>query len=143
VATIKLLVDTDVLIDFLNKGALSFILDSENFEIYYSLVTKKELLSKRGLRDTERKAILLTLERFRVIPLNQRITETHGRLRRKHGSLEKEDALIAATAISRKLPLLTRNWKHFREIEGLRLFAEVSGEGPRSRDAHARRRRKL
>lgn len=142
-ATIKLLVDTDILIDFLNKGALSFILDGKDFEIYYSVVTKKELLSKRGLRDTERKAILLTLERFRVIPLNRSITETYTRLRQKHHSLEKEDALIAATATRRKLPLLTRNWKHFRDIEGLRLFADVTGEGPRSKDARARRRRRL
>jgi hypothetical protein len=123
VAKVKLLVDTDVLIDFLNSGFLSSILDGEGFEIYYSVVTKKELLSKRGLRDSERKAIALTLERFRVVPLNQWITDRYARLRRDYPSLEKEDALIAATAITKKLPLLTRNWKHYRSIEGLTLFA--------------------
>jgi len=126
VAKVKLLVDTDVLIDFLNRGFLSSVLESEDFEIYYSVVTRKELLSKRGLRDSERKAITLTLERFRVVPLNQWITDRYAKLRRDHPRLEKEDALIASTAITRKLALLTRNWKHYRSIEGLTLFARGS-----------------
>jgi predicted nucleic acid-binding protein len=147
VAKVKLLVDTDVLIDFLNTGALSFILDGDNFEVYYSVVTKKELLAKKGLRESERKAIVLTLKRFRVVPLNQRIAEIYARLRREHVRLEKEDALIAATAMTRKLPFLTRNWKHFRGIEGLRLFSGRSEEARRvsrrargGRDLYARRR---
>jgi predicted nucleic acid-binding protein len=36
--------------------------------------------------------------------------------------IAKEDALIAATALQKKLPLLTRNWKHYRRIKGLVLF---------------------
>ena len=146
-AKVKLLVDTDVLIDFLNTGALSFIIEGKDFEIYYSVVTKKELLANKGLRDSERKAIILTLERFRLVPLNQRITEIYERLRREHDSLEKEDALIAATAISRKLPLLTRNWKYFRGIEALRLFSGPSEKARRvsrrargGRDLYARKR---
>jgi len=135
VAKVKLLVDTDVLIDFLNSGFLSSILESDGFEIYYSVVTKKELLAKRGLRDRERRAIALTLERFRVVPLNQWITNRYAKLRREHPALEKEDALIAATAITRKLPLLTRNWKHYRSIEGLTLFAQRGG-APRRRRPH-------
>ena len=129
-ARVKLLVDTDVLIDFLNTGFLSSILEDQGFEIYYSVVTKKELLSKRGLRESERKAIAVTMERFRIVPLNQWITKRYSKLRREHRSLEKEDALIAATALTRKLPLLTRNLKHFQSIEGLTL---LGGRGGRSR----------
>lgn len=135
-AKVKLRVDTDVLIDFLNTGFLSSILEDQSFEIYYSVVTKKELLSKRGLRESERKAIALTLERFRVVPLNPWITERYSKLRREHRSLEKEDALIAATALTRKLPLLTRNLKHFQSIEGLTLFG---GRGGRNRRVSSKR----
>jgi predicted nucleic acid-binding protein len=36
--------------------------------------------------------------------------------------MEKEDALIAATALVKKLPLVTRNVKHYKSIQGLILF---------------------
>lgn len=81
-AKVKLLVDTDVLIDFLNTGFLSSLFEHQGFEIYYSVVTKKELLSKRGLRESERKVIALMLEDFRVVPLNPWITERYSKLRR-------------------------------------------------------------
>jgi predicted nucleic acid-binding protein len=122
VAKVKLLIDTDIFIDYFNTGSLGQILQGKQFEVYYSMATKKELLSKRGLKDTERQAILLTLRRYRIVPLDDRITRTYSDLRRNHPSLEKEDALIAATALTRKLPLVTRNWKHYRDIEGLRTF---------------------
>jgi hypothetical protein len=85
-------------------------------------VTKKELLSKPGLKETERQAILFTLRRHRIIPLDDRITGTYSDLRRRYPSLEKEDALIAATALVKKLPLVTRNVKHYKTIQGLILF---------------------
>ena len=121
-AKVKLLIDTDIFIDYLNTGSLSTILESKSFEIYYSVVTKKELLSKRGLREAERQAILLTLKRYRIIPLDDRIAGLYSDLRRKQPPLEKEDALIAATALVRRLPLVTRNWKHYKVIKGLTLF---------------------
>ena len=121
-AKVKLLIDTDIIIDFLNTGALRTIFQSKGFEIYYSVITKKELLSKPGLKEAERQAILSVLKRHRIIPLDNQITVTYSYLRYKHPSLDKEDALIAATALVRKLPLLTRNWKHYKIIEGLPLL---------------------
>ena len=121
-AKIKLLIDTDIFIDYLNTGSLRTIFESKDFEIYYSVVTKKELLSKPGLKEAERQAILLTLKRYRIISLNDRISGRYSDLRQKHPSLEKEDALIAATGLVRRLPLVTRNWKHYKGIEGLTLF---------------------
>lgn len=121
-AKIKLLIDTDIFIDYLNTGFLSSILEGKDFEIYYSVVTKKELLSKSGLKESERLAILFTLKRYRILPLDHRIAERYSDLRRGYSFLEKEDALIAATALVKKLPLLTRNWRHYKNIEGLILF---------------------
>ncbi len=65
------------------------------------------------------------LKRFRIIPLDNRITSRYSELRRLYPALEKEDALIAATALTRRLPLVTRNWKHYNMIEGLTLFAGI------------------
>lgn len=122
-AAIRVLVDTDVLIDYLNAGDHSAILDDPRSRIYYSVVTRKELLAKDGLRASERDAILEVLSRFRMIPLGPAIADRYSRLRREYPSLEKEDALVAATALVKGLPLLTRNWKHFRRVSGLVLYA--------------------
>ena len=43
-AKIKLLIVTEIFIDYLNSGSLRTIFESKDFEIYYSVVTKKELL---------------------------------------------------------------------------------------------------
>lgn len=121
-AKIKLLIDTDIFIDYFNSGIFSTILEDKGFEIYYSVVTKKELLAKEGLKESERQAILLTLKRYRIIPVDDQIALTYSDLRRRIPALEKEDALIAATALVRKLPLVTRNWRHYKTLEDLTLF---------------------
>lgn len=86
-------------------------------------MTRKELLSKEGLRLSERRMIGDTLHRFRLIRLDPSIAARYSILRRRYPHLEKEDALIAATALVKRLPLMTRNWKHFRRVAELALFA--------------------
>ena len=124
-AAVRVLVDTDILIDYFNTGRHSRLLDDRRNRIYYSVVTRKELMAKEGLRGSERQAIEEALRRFRVIPLGPPIAGHYSVLRRQHPHLEKEDALVAATAVVKRLPLLTRNWKHFRGIGGLELYAGV------------------
>ncbi|ULA64205.1 MAG: Ribonuclease VapC [Nitrospira sp.] len=123
-AKISILLDTDIFIDYFNSGRFHALFDSSRFTIYYSIVTKKELLTKPGLRDNERASILDELTRCRLIPLSDSITARYSDLRRRHPSLEKADALIAATALVKQLPLMTRNKRHFRLIDGLTLFGE-------------------
>jgi predicted nucleic acid-binding protein len=123
VAKVPLLIDTDIFIDYFKVGLLGQVFEGKEFEIYYSAVTKKELLSKSGLRESERQAILLTLKRYRLIPLDDRIARKYSDLRGRYPTLEKADALIAATALVRKLPLVTRNTRHVQNIDGLTIFA--------------------
>ena len=122
-AKVPLLVDTDVLIDYFNTGRYSGILDSAQVCVYYSVVTRKELLSKPGLRDAERRMIQRELGRYRLLPLTQAITVRYSELRRRYPTLEKEDALIAASALVKRLPLLTGNRRHFRQVAELVLLS--------------------
>lgn len=122
-AKVPLLIDIDIFIDYFKVGLLGQVFEGKEFEIYYSAVTKKELLSKSGLRESERQAILLTLKRYRLIPLDDRIARKYSDLRGRYPTLEKADALIAATALVRKLPLVTRNTRHVQNIDGLTIFA--------------------
>lgn len=123
----QLLVDTDILIAYINRRAYRSYLENPKNRIYYSAVTKKELLSKRGLRASERQAILTLLRRFRLIRIDQRVSNEYSRLRAAYSSLTQSDALIAASALARKLPLLTQNLRHYRVVVGLVLLPVEAG----------------
>src|SRR5207253_3033869 len=90
-AKVSVLVDTDVFIDYFNSGRFSSLFDSSRFTVYYSVVTKKELLSKPGLREAERQAILHELSQCRIVKLTEAITTLYSELRERHPSLDKED----------------------------------------------------
>lgn len=73
---------------------------------------------------TELRSLERFLARFRVIGLNQQISDTVTELRRyrlSHGLLIA-DALIAATALSAEEPFVTKNRRDYRFIEGLDLL---------------------
>lgn len=52
--------------------------------------------------------------------MDRAIAERAGRVRRETG-IRLPDALIAATALERKLQLASRNERDFNEVRGLRL----------------------
>jgi predicted nucleic acid-binding protein len=134
----QLLVDTDVLIAYLNRRSYRYYLEASRIRVYYSAITKKELLSKRGLKASERKAILALLRRFHLVPIDQRVADEYSRLRFLYPSLSKGDALIGASALTRKLPLLTLNLRHFRLIQGLVLLPVEAASSPFRRDRSRR-----
>jgi hypothetical protein len=119
-AKIKLLIDTDVLIDSL-KGIkpAKDLFRTKGIGLYCSILSKKELLSKGGLRESERRRIMDLLSRIKVLRIDDDISKKYLFLMKKYG--EKSDLIadyiIAATAWSKKLPLLTRNKKHFTRIQ--------------------------
>lgn len=121
-AKAKLLVDTDIFIDYFNYGLFKNILENRNLVIYYSAVTKKELLSKKGLKDSEKKAIFECPKQHRLISINSTILKKYDFLRQCHPKKEKEDCLIAATAINKQMPLVTKNLKHYKNFPDLMLY---------------------
>jgi predicted nucleic acid-binding protein len=124
VASIKLLIDTDIFIDYL-KGIspAKAVFRSRDIDIYCSILTKKELLSKPGLKDSERKKIISILRDLKTISIDPDISLKYSDLLAKYhdNRLQPPDAIIAATAWSKKLPLLTRNRRHFSYIEEIKL----------------------
>jgi len=92
-----------------------------------SVVTKLEILRGSRAEITEYwNAVFATME---IVPFtDDMVAKAHDiilELKRKNQLIEMEDIMIAATAISRGLPLATLNRKHFERIEGLVL---VDGE---------------
>ena len=119
--------DTDIFIDAL-KGVRSAkeLFRIKDVEIYCSILSKKELLSKGGLKDSERKRVMTMLSDVRVLRIDEDISKKYLFLVKKYGERTDSivDYIIAATAWSKKLPLLTRNKKHFKQIKEITLAPE-------------------
>lgn len=125
---LKILVDTDVLIDY-SKGFAGIL--EELFEkqaksqvelfinpvIIAEFYTDKKLKNKQG-RDKAGEFLSF----FKVINISEKIGARAGELLRENRVLFLGDALIAATAITEKLKLATRNKKHFQNVQGLEFY---------------------
>ncbi len=123
-ANLKLLIDTDIIIDCL-KGIRPAreLFRTQNIEVYCSVLSKKELFSKPGLTSSERKRILALLSKMKILRIDADITSKYSILLEKYGENPSSivDYLVAATAWSKRLPLLTRNRKHFIHIREINL----------------------
>ena len=113
------LIDTSVLIDDIGRGVYE--------EGYISVITLIEVL--RGLRREKRAAAKELLEKsFGVLPLDNdvvtRYCEIYAELKRRGSLLPDADLLIAATAISKGLVLVTMD-KGFERLRGMGLRMEL------------------
>lgn len=106
------LIDTDVLIDHL-RGAQRLAPDRRDF---YSVVTRAELFAGRRADEEGLRRMLGSLGE---LPVDRAVAELGGRVRREAG-LALPDALIAATALTHGLALLTRNRHHFERVARLK-----------------------
>ena len=116
----KILVDTDVLVDYLRESppAVEY-LESLREELLTSAVVVAELYA--GVREGKERAALNTLlSAFEVVPVSTELAERGGLLRRdygpKHGT-GLADALIAATVLQAGAELATLNAKHFPMVQ--------------------------
>ncbi len=121
------LVDTDILIDAALQvddaiKCLDFLEETSSLAV--SVVTQMELIigcrNKAELRKLEQ-----FLERFEIIPINERISNIAAALLKayhlSHGLLTA-DALIAATAIDLDIDFTTKNQRDYRFLEKLKLL---------------------
>jgi predicted nucleic acid-binding protein len=86
-------------------------------EIYYSRVTRRELL-RPPISDAERTRLLKLLAGMRLINPDNQITAAYSDLLSRYPYLRVHlaDALIAASAWVKQLPLVTTNLRHFQQI---------------------------
>ena len=121
----SLLLDTDVLIDFLRgrDEAISFV-SARSERIVMSSVSVAELYAGvRGAREgTEQVALDDLLGLFRVVPVTVDIGRLGGLYKRDYGAshgVGLADAIIAATATLEDAALETLNVKHYPMFAGL------------------------
>ena len=122
-----IVLDTDILIDVSRNvaeavNALQRIMDEDEPAI--TIITQMELVV--GCRNQrELRALEVFLKRFKILklsePVSEKAVELLHRYRLTHGLL-LADSLIAASVLFHELPFLSKNQKHYRFIEGLKLL---------------------
>ncbi len=114
-ATAELLLDTDVLIDHL-RGERR--LRSDLGRVAISVVSRCELFAGRDEEQQLRRFLSPMIE----IPIDSATAELAGVTRRNTG-IATPAALVAATALTHRIPLMTRNRRHFDRVDELRIVA--------------------
>lgn len=120
----EVLLDSDILIDHLRGygPARQYLQRFEAGEKrgYLSVISVAELSSGQMRQAGEEDKVRQLLALFTAINLDFAIAWRGGEIRRQYGT-GLADALIAATALIRDLPLSTRNLQHYTPIEDLRV----------------------
>lgn len=123
----KVVVDTDVVIDFLRIKAGLFLelLESqkrEEIELYLSSITLMELFAGEMSR-REIAELTELLENFRIISFDEGLAKFAGKLKRgKRLNTHFADFIIGATSVYLNAKLATRNKSHFKSIEKIRFY---------------------
>ncbi len=112
----KILIDTDVLINFLrgNEKIKEFLeVCVKDSLIYCSTITVAEIYA--GMRESERVKTTKLIDSLTVIDVTQKIAEKAGLYKRdeKKQILELDDCIIAATAFIEDSIIVTCNGKHY------------------------------
>lgn len=125
----KIIVDTDVLIDYLDESKARHektvtILENGNLVISITSITAMELIvgaiNKTHLAkiNKELRAFLIILPSHEISLLSLKLLQEYNL---SHG-LQIQDCFIAATAIFMGIQLFTYNIKDFKFIDGLDLY---------------------
>ena len=115
----KLIVDTNIVLYFL-KGNPDIIRFFADYFIVISFITELELLSLGTISQDDEQTILTFLNHTRIIDINSDIKAKTIGVRRQ-SKLKLPDAIIAATAISIDVPLLTAD-QAFSRVDDPRIL---------------------
>ena len=117
----RYLLDTNVVIDFLaqrfSEKSELFVAEIIDENIYLSVINKIELL---GFSKCENEMSLF-IESAKVFYLNEIIAQKTIEIRKNY-KIKLPDAIIAATAISENLVLLSNNESDFKNIKELKFL---------------------
>lgn len=115
----KFLLDTNAVLYILNgdETLADFLFEKE---LYLSIISEMELFSYKNISDKEKAAIQNFLKDFIIINIDERIKFNTIEIK-KSSSMKLPNSIIAATAISIKLPLVTSD-KQFKTVQNLDLI---------------------
>ena len=120
-----MLLDSNIIIYASKRDGSNLRAFLDTFHRYTSVVTYIESYGYRHLVEEEREQLDGFFRNTRILPLTDAIADQAIRLRQQR-RMGLGDAIIAATALTHNLALVTRNTEDFRRIDGLELLDPLS-----------------
>jgi predicted nucleic acid-binding protein len=116
----KLIVDSDVIIDYLRTGEGRFLqvikmAKQNKARLYISAVTVIELYSGRS--DKQRVLIEKIIDKIQVVTIDTGLAREVGKVRKDHKSMSLADLIIGVTTMWLEAKLVTGNRRHFEDLE--------------------------
>ncbi len=111
----RALFDSNIII-YISKREIPLSLLDQFDEHYISIITYMEVLGYRFLEEKEEKFIKEILDAFKLLYIDQKIVETVIDIR-KQNRIKLPDAIIAATAMTENLHLISRNIVDYENLE--------------------------
>ena len=114
----KYLLDTNAVLYILggDETLINFLFEKE---LYLSIISEMELLSYRNITEKEKQTLDEFLKEFIIMNIDEKIKLNTIEVK-KSSSMKLPDSIIAATAISLKLPIITSD-KQFKNVTHLNL----------------------
>jgi len=115
----KFLLDTNAVLYILagDETLADFLFEKE---LYISVITEMELLSYKNITIEEKLTIEHFLKDFVIVPIDEKLKLNTIEVK-KTSNMKLPDSIIAATAITLKLPLITSD-KQFKTITDINLI---------------------
>lgn len=124
-ATSRLVIDSDVVIDQLRKHDFALQTAIEHFDCALTAITLYELNAAPSYTEQQRAALSEILSVVDVLPFDTRAAEQSAQISRQLASRGRligvPDLLTAGICLANDIALLTRNIEHFSRIDGLKL----------------------
>ncbi|SRR6266568_3729324 len=123
----KFLLDTSIIIDFLRSkdktSTIHYRLAKE--KLFTSILTYTELFAGKSVWEKKqaRQELETIFTDISILPLNKTTAEKAGFFKATYKNLYLVDAIIAATAITENIQLVTLNTKDFAQIKEIKLFS--------------------
>ena len=129
IKAVKMLVDSNIIIYYLNgeEKAVDFI-EVYHHQLAISIISYSEILSPKLSDEAFEELCLILTNNFEILPLNIQIAQTAAKLRQQN-KIKLPDALIAASALTYDLPLVTRNVKDFNDLS-IRILNPMDEDEP-------------
>ncbi len=110
------LVDTNILISLAKKEIELADIATDETRLYISVITYMETMSYRFQNSIEKEIVSKLCEKLPVIQLSRKIVEKVITLK-ENPAINLGDAVIAATAITNRLDLVTANVSDYQNLD--------------------------